>query len=216
MTNTNSRRLTGGVRLTVAVVSLSGLLCAPHARAAEAPPAVVERTTSAALAVLGEKSLSVEDKRHRLEEIVYREVDFDTMSRLVLGRNWSRFTPEQQADFVKLFKEHLSMTYGNNIENYKNERVEIVGDREEARGDWTVQTKIVRGGGSNDIQVDYRLRKQGDTWKIIDIVIERVSLVANFRSQFQDILGNGTPDKLLQVLREKNARHEPLKSDKDK
>ncbi len=215
MTNANSRMLTG-VRLAVAVVSLSGLLCAVHARAEEGPRAAVERTTSAALAVLGDKTLGVEGTRHRLEDIVYREADFDTMSRLVLGRNWSRFTPAQQADFVKLFKEHLSMTYGNNIENYKNEHVEIVGDREEARGDWTVQTKIVRGGGSNDIQVDYRLRKQGDTWKIIDIVIERVSLVANFRSQFQDILGNGTPDKLLQILREKNARHEPLKSDKEK
>ena len=214
MTHATSRMLTG-VHLAVTVVSLSGLLCAVHARAEAGPRATVDRMTSAALAVLGDKTLGVEDKRHRLEDIVYREVDFDTKSRLVLGRNWSRFTPEQQADFVKLFKEHLSMTYGNNIENYKNERVEIVGDREEARGDWTVQTKIVRGGGSNDIQVDYRLRKQSDTWKIIDIVIERVSLVANFRSQFQDILGNGTPDKLLQILREKNARHEPLKPDKD-
>jgi len=203
-------------RLALVAVSLAGVFRATPARAADSPRAVVERMTNAALEVLGDKSLGVDEKRHRLEEIVYREVDFDTMSRLVLGRNWSRFTPEQQTEFVKLFKEHLSVTYGNNIENYKNERVEVVGDREEGRGDWTVQTKIVRGGGSNDIQVDYRLRKQGDTWKMIDIVIERVSLVANFRAQFQDILGNGKPEKLLQILREKNARHEPLKTTDDK
>jgi phospholipid transport system substrate-binding protein len=203
-------------RVVFAAASLAGFLGSTPVRAADAPRAVVERMTNAALTVLGDKSLGVDDKRHRLEEIVYREVDFDTMSRLVLGRNWSRFTPEQQTEFVKLFKEHLSVTYGNNIENYRNERVEVVGDREEGRGDWTVQTKIVRGGGSSDIQVDYRLRKQGDTWKIIDIVIERVSLVANFRAQFQDILGSGNPEKLLQILRDKNARHEPLKSDADK
>jgi phospholipid transport system substrate-binding protein len=190
------------------------LLCAiagPAAAAAE-PRAVVEEITNAALEVLGNKSLGVEDKRHRLEAIVYAHVDFDTMSRLVMARNWNQLTPEQQAEFVKLFKEHLSMTYGRNIENYKNERVEVVGDRGEPRGDWTVKSKILRGGGASDILVDYRLRKEGDVWRIIDIVIERVSLVSNFRSQFQEISSQGGPRKVLDVLREKNARREPLES----
>jgi len=189
------------------VCTLSGA-----AAAADGPRAVVEEITGAALDVLGNKSFSVEDKRQRLETIVYAHVDFDTMSRLVLARNWSQLSPAQQADFVKLFKEHLSMTYGRNIENYKNERVEISGDREEPRGDWTVKTKILRGGGANDILVDYRLRKEDAAWRIIDIVIERVSLVSNYRSQFQEIVSQGGPTKLLEVLREKNARREPLKS----
>ena len=60
--------------------------------------------------------------------------------------------------------------------------------------------------------VDYRLRQENDAWRIIDVVIERVSLVANFRSQFQDIMSSGGPAKLLDVLREKNAKGEPLKS----
>jgi phospholipid transport system substrate-binding protein len=133
------------------------------------------------------------------------------MSRLVLARNWSRFSPAQQAEFVREFKEHLKVTYGRNIENYQNERIEIVGEREEQRGDWTVQTKILRGGGAQDILVDYRLRKEGDAWRVIDIVIERVSLVANFRSQFQELVSQGGPQKVLDVLRDKNARGEPLK-----
>ena len=189
------------------VCTLSGA-----AAAADGPRAVVEAITGAALDVLGNKSFSVEDKRQRLETIVYAHVDFDTVSRLVLARNWSQLSPAQQADFVKLFKEHLSMTYGRSIENYKNERVEISGDHEEARGDWTVKTKILRGGGANDILVDYRLRKEDAAWRIIDIVIERVSLVINYRSQFQEIVSQGGPTKLLEVLREKNARREPLKS----
>jgi len=189
------------------VCTLSGA-----AAAADGPRAVVEEIAGAALDVLGNKSLSVEDKRQRLETIVYAHVDFDTMSRLVLARNWSQLSPAQQADFVKLFKEHLSITYGRSIENYKNERVEISGDREEARGDWTVKTKILRGGGANDILVDYRLRKEDAAWRIIDIVIEHVSLVSNYRSQFQEIVSQGGPTKLLEMLREKNARREPLKS----
>jgi phospholipid transport system substrate-binding protein len=199
------------MRSIVPAVLLLCTLSGP-ASAAEGPRAVVEEITSAALEVLGNKSFSVEDKRQRLEAIVYAHVDFDTMSRLVMARNWAQLSPAQQADFVKLFKEHLSMTYGRNIENYKNERVEVVGEREEARGDSTVKTRILRGGGANDILVDYRLRKEGDVWRVIDIVIERVSLVSNFRSQFQEIVSQGGPAKVLDVLREKNARREPIKS----
>ena len=197
--------------VALALILLSG--AAAHAAGAgDAPRAVVQRITDAALAVLGDKALSTEDKKHRLEQIVYAEVDFDTMSRLVLARNWAQFSPTQQAEFVKEFKAHLSLTYGRNIENYRNEKVEIVGDQDEGRSDWSVKTKILRGGGASDILVDYRLRKEGDDWRIIDIVIERVSLVANFRSQFQDVMSRGGPEKVLQLLREKNARGEPLKA----
>jgi phospholipid transport system substrate-binding protein len=195
-------------RLALAVLTLAVGLAS--AATGEGPRAVVKRMTDAALDVLRDKSLSSDQKRHRLEEVVFPEVDFDTMSRLVLARNWSRFSAPQQADFVKEFKAHLSMTYGRNIENYRNERVEIVGDQDEGRGDWLVKSKIVRTGGAEDIQVDYRLRKEGDAWRIIDMVIERVSLVANFRSQFQEIVSQGGPEKVLELLRDKNARGEPL------
>ena len=198
------------LRLALAVLSMTAGLAS--AAAGDAPRAVVKRMTDAALDVLRDRSLPADQKRRRLEDVVFPEVDFDTMSRLVLARNWSRFSAAQQAEFVKQFKEHLSMTYGRNIENYRNERVEIVGDQDEGRGDWIVKTKILRGGGAEDILVDYRLRKQGDAWKVIDIVVERVSLVANFRSQFQDIVSRGGPDKLLELLRDKNARGEPLES----
>jgi len=192
-------------------IALAGLcLAASVTQAADTPRAVVQRMTDAALEVLRNKQLSNDEKRHRLEQIVYADTDFDTISRLVLARNWNGFSAAQQADFVQLFKEHLSLTYGRSIENYRNERVQITGDHEEPRGDWTVATKILRGGGAQDILVDYRLRKEGDAWRVIDFVIERVSLVANFRSQFQDLVSQGGPQKVLDVLREKNARGEPL------
>jgi phospholipid transport system substrate-binding protein len=180
--------------------------------AADSPRAIVQEMTDRALAVLADKSLGSEEKRHRLEAIAEQHTDFETMSKLVLGRNWSQFSPAQQTEFVKEFKEHLSVTYGRNIENYQNEKVEIVGDREEARGDWTVKSKILRGGGANDVLVDYRLRREGDAWRVIDIVIERVSLVANFRSQLQEVVTQGGPTKVIELLREKNARGEPIAS----
>jgi phospholipid transport system substrate-binding protein len=196
------------VRLALALL----ILLAPAARAGDSARAVVERMTNAALDVLRDKSLDTETKRHKLESIVYAETDFPTMSRLVLARNWEQFSPAQQTDFVEQFRQLLSVTYGRNIDNYRNERVVISGEREEARGDWTVQTKIVRGGGASDIEVDYRLRHEGDTWRIIDVIIERVSLVANFRSQFQDLMSRGGVAHVLDVLHEKNSRGEPLSS----
>jgi len=147
--------------------------------------------------------------------LVYAAVDFATLSRLVLARNWSRFTPDQQTAFVEEFKRHLSVTYGDAVDSYKNEEVQITGDREEARGDWTVRTKVLRGG-PDDILVDYRLRNVGDEWKIIDFVVEGVSLVANFRAQFQELLGSNTPEGLIQLLRDKNAKGESIVKDEDR
>ena len=107
---------------------------------------------------------------------------------------------------------YLSVTYGKNLDSYSNEKVVLLGDREEARGDWSVKTKIARGGGNDDILVDYRLRKLPGTedWKIIDVTIEGVSLVANFRSQFQEIMASGGAARMLALLAEKNAKGESI------
>ena len=196
---------------TLAAVALASSL-AGVARAGESPRAIVEKMTQAAIDVLGEKGLSSEEKRHRIEDLAYANIDFDIMSHLVLARNWGRLSAAQQAEFVRLFKEHLALTYGRSIESYNNEKVEVVGERDEGRGDWSVKTRILRGGGGADVLVDYRLRRENDAWRIIDVVIERVSLVANFRSQFQEIMSGGGPTKLLDILREKNAKGQPLKS----
>jgi len=179
--------------------------------AGNTPRGVVQATTSAVIEVLANGALSADEKRRRVEDIVYQRVDFTTLSRLVLASNWSRLSEAQQKQFMEEFRTSLSATYGRNVETYKNEKVTITGDHAEPRGDWTVQTKIIRTGG-DDVSVDYRLRQLDGTWKIIDIIIENVSLVANFRSQFQEIMSSGGPTRLLQVLHDKNERGEPLKA----
>lgn len=178
----------------------------------EEPRAVVKTITDQAIAVLANKSLSVDERRRQVEQIVYQNTDFDVLSRLVLARNYDGFTSDQRQRFTEEFKRHLSVTYGRNVEKYGDEKVQITGDRQEARGDWTVNTKIVRGGGNSDIVVVYRLRKSGDRWQVIDLVIENVSLVSNYRSQFQELIGSGGADNLIAVLHEKNVKGEPLKA----
>ena len=187
------------------------MILAPAVHAADGPTAVVEHTTSGVIAILTDAKLSTDDKRTRVEDVVLASVDFETLSKLVIARNWSKFTDAQRAEFMTLFKNHLSMTYGRNVESYKNEKVTITGSREESGGDTTVKTKILRGG-PGDILVDYRMRQRDGTWKIIDVIIEGVSLVSNFRSQFQDVVSSGGPERLLSLLRDKNAKGEPLKT----
>jgi phospholipid transport system substrate-binding protein len=200
-------------RLAFALTLLSVLVVAVRfAVAGDTPKEVVRRLSDAVIAVLQEKNLSADAKREKIRGIVEGYVDFQTMSRLVLARNWNGLDDAKKKAFVEEFKQHLSVTYGKNVETYNNEKVQITGDRDEGRGDWTVQTKILRPQGGGDILVDYRLRQLNGEWKVIDLVIERVSLVSSFRSQFQEVMANGGIDRLLELLREKNAAGQPLKS----
>ena len=206
---TRSTTPTKIVRNPVATALLCVALAGVTTYAAQTPRDVVQQLGDEVLAVLKDKSISNDEKRERILDISRRGVDFETLSRLVLARNWSKLTPDEQQRFQEEFRRHLAVTYGNAVDNYRNENMVITGDREEARGDWTVKTKIPRGG--DDILVDYRLRKnaQGE-WKIIDFIVEGVSLVSNFRSQFQDLLASKSPRELIDLLHEKNARGESI------
>jgi phospholipid transport system substrate-binding protein len=200
--------------VTVVTFAFTALMLggrATVALAVDSPTAVVQQTTDAVVAVLAEKNLAAVEKRHKIDEIVYAHFDFETLSKLVLARNWKDLTPEQQKAFVEEFKRHLSLTYGKNVETYNNERAVVIGDRAEAHDDWTVKTKVIRPN-AEDILVDYRLRKEVAGWRVIDVIIEGVSLVANFRSQFQEIISRDGAAKLIDLLREKNAKGESLKS----
>ena len=201
------RRFRPAIALIAATTLIAGVL-----RAVETPSVTVQRLIDSVTAVLDDKSLSADQKRHKIEDFAYTHFNFETVSKLVLARNWKDLTSQQQKDFIEEFKRHLSVTYGKNIENYNNERAVVTGDREETRGDWTVKSKIVRPNAA-DVLVDYRLRKDPDgEWRIIDVIIEGVSLVANFRSQFQEIISTSGVAKLIEVLRDKNARGEPFKA----
>ncbi len=176
----------------------------PDAAAQSAPRTTIQQTIDAVLVVLNEKSLSTEQKRSRIEEIAYDRFDFPTVSRLVLARNWQRFSKPQQTAFMAEFKRYLAVNYGNRIERYDQQKVDIVGERQEPRGDVTIQS-VVRGGEFEGATVDYRLRQREGRWLVIDVIVEGISLVSNFRDQFKEVLARGGPEELLEQLRIKNA-----------
>jgi phospholipid transport system substrate-binding protein len=196
--------------LALAFAAVVAAAPGPAQSATETPEQFVERTSNDVLAVLRDGSLGHEAKISKLQAMLDERSDFETISKLVLAVHYRKFSDAQRKDFVDLLHRYLTTTYGHQIDNYANETVSVTGGREEARGDYTVQTKIRRTTGQ-DLSVEYRLRKVGDTWRLIDVIGEGISLVSNLRSQFGEILNDGGPEKLLKVLREKNAAGTPAK-----
>lgn len=201
MTTSNAFRLTAA--LAASAIALVGAVPA-ETGGEPGPKAVIETTVAQVLDVLRQKKLPQKERRAKLEDIVYARFDFHTMWRLVLGKYRKQFTKEQQDDFAREFKEYLANNYGSRLDRYNQEEVEIVGDRETSRGDVIILTRIV-GGEFNGATVDYRLRSKDGPWLVIDVTIEGVSLVSNYKDQFKEVLANGGPELLIQKLREKNA-----------
>ena len=188
-----------------AILALLLVLAAGPAPAADADEAraTMEKTVADVLAILGDKSLTLQTKRDRIQAIAYERFDFTTMSKLVLKRDWKKFDATQQQEFVKEFREHLSARYGENLGRYENEKVEVISHHAETNKDVSVKT-VIRGGKFDGTPVDYRLRNASE-WRVIDVVIENVSLVSSFRTQFSDVLAKGGPAGVLAKLKERNA-----------
>ena len=172
--------------------------------------ATMQKTVDDVLVILGDKSLSLQTKRDRIQAIAFERFDFLTMSKLVLKRDWKQFDAAQQKEFVTEFREHLSARYGENLGKYDSEKVEVTGTQAETNGDVTVKT-VIRGGKYDGTPVDYRLRN-GSGWQVIDVVIENVSLVSSFRTQFADVLAKSGPTGVLAKLKERNAARAAAKT----
>ena len=192
-----------------AVIFLLGSLLPVAAIAADdekltaAPRQLIKETADKIVAALSKRELSSEERISEIESIAYEIFDFTTMSKLVLARNWRKMDKPKRAEFVREFRRHLSRTYGTRLDRYNQEEVDVYGARVEVRDDVSVKTKII-GGQFDQAEISYRLRNRKGAWKIIDVVIEGVSLVSNYRSQFAEVLNSGTIDDLLAKLRDKN------------
>jgi phospholipid transport system substrate-binding protein len=168
-----------------------------------APRELIDDAASRIVSILSRKDQASDVRVAEIEAIAYELFDFTTMSKLTLARNWRKLDKEKRAEFVREFKRNLSRTYGTRLDRYDQEDIEIFGTQIEPRNDVSVKTRIV-GGQFDGAVISYRLRERSERWRIIDVVIEGISLVSNYRSQFSEILNNGTIDDLMVKLRDKN------------
>ena len=201
MTTSTTSKTTSSLALLLA---LATWLATPvgEAHATEARQ-VVQQATDEILAVLRNEGLSDPAKRTRIEEIAYANFDFERMAKLALARSYKKLDETQRMEFQEEFRRHLALTYGRSIGTYSDEGIEIGDSRTHKNGDETVTGKVV-GGKHDGATLGWRMRRRDETWKVIDVVIEGVSMIANFRSQVQDIVNSKGPVALIVQLREKN------------
>jgi len=188
------------VRLMLAVV----LMLPIHAFAG-APLDTVKTNVNGVLEVLRDPKLQGESgkkvKEQRIEAAAEKLFDFVELSKRTLGVNWNKLNPEQRKEFVRLFKTVLKDAYVDKITAYTNEQVNFTKEVPLSETTVEVQSSVATKGGETPIY--YRVMKKETDWKVYDVVIEGVSLIANYRTQFREILANNPPEKLLETLRKK-------------
>ncbi len=180
------------------------------------PDALVKITAEDVLAIVKkDKDIQAGDqaKIYALaEEKILPNFNFDRVSRIVLGKNWNSATKEQQEAFQKEFKTLLIRTYASALSKYKNQTIDYKPLRAQPSDtEVSVKTQINQPGGQ-PIEVDYSLAKEADGWKVFDIVIEGVSLVTNYRGQFNNEIRQSGMDGLIQKLVDKNKSNANSKS----
>ena len=169
------------------------------------PMTTAEASVNRVLDVLRDAKLkspaAKEIKKEKLR-IIYKDM-FDEIefSKRTLTRNWNKFSPAERVEFVKLFEQVLEKSYIDKILDYSNEKIDFYKESMLSENQAEIQTKIITS--SKEVPIFYRVILKNGKWKVYDVVVENVSLVQNYRTQFNDILGKNTPEQLLEILRKK-------------
>jgi phospholipid transport system substrate-binding protein len=182
-------------------------LCLGFSRFAQAgePLELVRSAIEKAVQILKDPGLQAKDKKReridRLRTALAPIFDYDEMSKRALGAHWRRRTPAEQEEFVVAFRDFLERIYSDKIDLYGGEKV-LFG-RETIDTDFAqVETTIISLKGE-EIAVVYKLRRENGKWKVYDAVVENISLVNNYRSQFDRVISSASYEELLKRLREK-------------
>jgi phospholipid transport system substrate-binding protein len=196
---------------------LFALLLAPLSGQADeqSPEAMVRQVTDDVLAAIkSDKALQAGDKQKALalaEQKVLPHVDFNEMTRLAAGRAWTSAVPEQRERMVSAFRAMLVRTYANAIDVYRGQTMKV--DAAKVPADATEATVRNRymSPGRQPTPVDYAMRKTPEGWKIYDIVVDGVSIVLTYRSQFNEAAQNGGVEGLIKQLQDKTQAQPAVK-----
>ena len=194
-----NRRFTGWILI------LAILIVLPLQAYAATPQETVEAGVNKVLKTLSDPAFKAQPKDQKITAIsaeIESVFDFEELSRRTLGREWKNFSAEQQTEFVKLFKKLLQGVYADRLLAYSDQKVIFDKEIMLKEGQAEVQSYLQTSDGTK-IPLFYRVTDKSGSWKVYDMVIEGVSMVKNYRTQFKEILTNGSPDKLLEILREK-------------
>ena len=174
----------------------------PFSKGAETPTAEIRATVDKVLTLLKESSLTEAERRKQLRDVIYPRFDFQQMAASSLGFYWRQLNSAQRQEFADAFVALLEDTYIERIESYQGETVNYVGETLE--GSYAeVKTILTSSRRGTQVSINYRMLLRDDDWKVYDVVIENISLINNYRAQFDRVIAQSSFEDLLRKMREK-------------
>jgi len=190
----------------VVAVALAGVVVAVAPARAGAPLEQLRLQVDRVLKVLDDPELKKEskakDRRVAVRKIANEIFDFSETAKRSLGRHWQARTPAERDEFVQVFTDLLERSYISRVELYGGEKIQYVSDTIEDGEQAKVLTKLVTKGGG-EIPIEYRMHKKADRWLVYDVIIEGVSLVSNYRTQFNKIIQTSSFQELVKKMKSK-------------
>jgi phospholipid transport system substrate-binding protein len=190
------------VAFTVAIAAVGS--SASFGAAEDDATAFIEELAEETFGALGDDSLSLQEREKALGRVFDRGFDVPTISRFVLGRHWRAASQAQRKEYVRVFRDFIVKTYTRRFGTFAGERLEVTGVRAEGDGESVVASAIKRDGGPST-RVSWRVRRNSNEYKIVDVMVEGVSMLITHRDEFGSVIrhkGNGV-DGLITTLREK-------------
>ena len=209
MSECASQRTIGPLRFFLACLMAVLLFCPVRADAASGSEArqTLQLSVSRILSLIKNPDYvnpaTREPLRMQIEDEVYHVFDFGEFSARTVGQGWKSFTSSQKQQFVDAFAELLFSTYLSQIDGYNGEEVFFTSERSNESGTrFDIATELTMQDG-RVIPINYRLMPKNGSWVVYDVFVEGVSLVRNYRTQFQQILSSSSPDELIKQVRKK-------------
>jgi phospholipid transport system substrate-binding protein len=187
---------------TVALVVTSISLAPVQADTGDPAMSVTQTMVNRALQIMANKSAPVQQRRRQLREAIENEFDFAEMSKSGLGYHWRTLNENQRAQFTKLFTAFIEDAYLSKIQDYSGQQVRFLGQTPIEPGYVQINTEIVQQGKS-PIPVNYLLLQKDGTWKIYDVTVDAISIIANYRNQFNRVINEKGFDQLMADLQAK-------------
>lgn len=184
------------------------LALAPAALAQEAPDVLVKRVANEVQQIVKTDAKVQAGDQQRIREVIETKLlpnfDFEKMTALAMGRNWRQATPEQQKQLIDQFRALLVRTYSGALSQYRDQAMDFKPLRGDPNAtDLIVRSEVIRTG-QVPVQIDYGMAKTASGWKISDVVVGGISLVTNYRDEFNEQIKNGGIDGLIKTLSAKN------------
>jgi len=184
------------------VMLFARLVPLAHADTGDSAMTVTQTMVNHALEIMANKATPLQQRRRQLRQGVESNFDFTEMSRSALGYNWRSLTPDQRAKFTQLFTSFIEDAYLSKIQDYSGQQVQFQGETSLGQGYTQINTNIVQPG-KNPIAVNYLLLQKDNGWKIYDVTVDAISIIANYRNQFNRVINEKGFDQLMADLEAK-------------